>query len=807
VKFSKSLCRTCAISTAVFAATISLVAQSFTIQTVAGTDFIGDGGPATSAILSQAEGIAIDAAGNIYIADADECRVRKISLDGIIQTIAGTAVCGFSGDAGPATLAQLNQPYGLALDTAGNLYIADLGNARVRKISADGTISTIAGGGTVAAADGVQATTAQLNAPRNAAAGADGSVYISDFGAHQVYRILPNGVLTVAAGSGVAGAFGDGSTATLAGLNAPAGITVDASGTLYIADSGNNCIRRVSQGAISTVFTIPQPTGVALGADGTLYVVAQNYVGTPAEQLSSGFGGALDLALDPANNIYFTTGPLVVRTNSTGALTVIAGSGASRYYGGDGGPATSSRLHAPAGIVLDSSGNWYIADSANNRIRMISPAGLMMTYAGTGDPGSAGDGGPALLAQLNNPRALAIDAQQNLYVADAGNHRVRKIDPAGKIATVLAGLQDPEALVTDAAGNLYIGDAGANRVLKLSAAGALSTVAVTPAPSALAFNSVGSLLIATGSNVVELLSDGSLTTVAGGLGHPSAIAGAPDGRLLVSDSAGHAVWAGTLAGPFRVVAGTGIAGFSGDGGPADKAQLNAPSGIGIDANGTIWVADTGNNRIRTLVPSGDAGAISSVAIVNAASLQPGPIAPNEIVTIFGAGFDPATLKVSLAGQPVKVFYADGGQINALAPATLTPGAAAELDILSGANLVASANVPVTGAAPGLFTTDSGSGQAAAVNQDGELNSADRPAPRGSIILLFATGEGSAEGSITVAIGGLPADVLYGGPAPGFPGLMQINARVPAKLDQTGALPVTLRVGAAGAQSGVTVSVN
>jgi uncharacterized protein (TIGR03437 family) len=393
-----------------------------------------------------------------------------------------------------------------------------------------------------------------------------------------------------------------------------------------------------------------------------------------------------------------------------------------------------------------------------------------------------------------------------LYIADAGNHRVRKIDPSGMISTVLAGFDDPEAVLADATGNLYIADAGAGRVLKMDALGGVSAVAITPAPSALAFSKAGNLLIATGPSILSLQSDGSLRTAADGLGHPNSIAVTEAGQLFVADSAGHAVWAGTLAGPFRIIAGTGVPGFSGDGGPADQARLNSPSGIGVDDTGTIWVADTGNNRIRALLPNGDVGAISSVALVNAASLQPGPIAPNEIVTIFGTGFDPSNLKVSFAGQQATVFYANDGQINALAPVALTSGAAAEIDINSGGNLIATTTVQVTDAAPGLFTSGSGTGQAAAVNQDGSLNSDDRPASRGSIVLLFGTGGGNAESTIEVTIGGLPAHVLYGGPAPGFAGLMQINARVPKNLTQTGAIPVTLSVGAAMAQSGVTIAV-
>jgi uncharacterized protein (TIGR03437 family) len=785
----------------------SLSAQSYTIQTVAGTDFVGDGGAATSAILSQAEGIAVDAMGNIYVADADDCRVRKISLDGTIQTVAGNGTCGFSGDGGPANLAQLNQPYGLALDASGNLYIADLGNARVRKIATGGTITTTAGGGAAPAASGVQAVGAQLNAPCNVAAGADGSLYVSDFGANQVYRVLPNGVLMVAAGSGIAGASGDGSNASLAQLRAPAGIAIDPSGALYIADSGNNSIRRVSQGSISTVFTVPQPTGVALGVDGALYVAALNYVGTPAQLFTAAFGGALDVAVDSAGNVYFTTGPQLLETNAAGTLTVAAGSGASRYYGGDGGPATAARLHAPAGLARDASGNWYIADSANNRIRTISSAGVMLTLAGTGDAGSAGDGGPALLAQLNNPRAVAIDAQQNVYVADAGSHRIRKIDPSGNISTVLAGLEDPESVLTDSASNLWIADAAAGTVLKVSATGVSSTVAVTPSPTALAFNPVGRLLIATGQSIAELKSDGSLATIADGLGHPSAIAVTAAGQVLVADSAGQVIWTGTPDGTFHIIAGTSAAGFSGDGGPANQARLNAPSGLGVDNTGTIWIADSGNNRIRTLTSSGSVGAVTNLAIVNAASMQPGAIAPNEIVTIFGTGFDPTSLTVSFAGQAATVFYANGGQINALVPPNLAPGASVEVDISSDPQSIASLTTPITNAALGLFTTDSGTGPAAAVNQNGKLNSADMPAARGSIVLLFATGGGTAEEAVTVTIGGLPADVLYGGPAPGFPGLMQINARIPEKLARTGAVPVTVAVGAASAQTGVTISVN
>lgn len=184
--------------------------SSYSIETVAGSGWVGDGGPAASAILLQPEGLAADANGNLYIADAADQRVRKVTPGGMIQTVAGTGVRGFAGDGGPATSAQLNSPYGLACDAKGNLYIADLGNARVRKVTPDGTITTIAGGGTPA-----------LSEPRNLALDGGGNLYISDFTGQRVYRLGTDGTLVTAVGTGVAGFSGDGGPATQAQLSFP----------------------------------------------------------------------------------------------------------------------------------------------------------------------------------------------------------------------------------------------------------------------------------------------------------------------------------------------------------------------------------------------------------------------------------------------------------------------------------------------------------------------------------------------------------------------------------------------------------
>ena len=219
----------------------------YRIHTVVGNTRLGDGGSPLDAILQQPEGIAAGLDGSIYVSEAAGHRVRRI-FKGVISTIAGNGTAGFSGDGGPASESPLSSPYGLATDLYGNLYIADLGNARVRKIALDGTISTVAGGGELPPGgknEGVAATSVALRAPRNVAAAIDGSVYFSDFTRHRVFRVAPDGALTTIAGTGVAGFSGDGGPASAAQLNYPAGLALNFRG-LYIADSQNGVVRRVA---------------------------------------------------------------------------------------------------------------------------------------------------------------------------------------------------------------------------------------------------------------------------------------------------------------------------------------------------------------------------------------------------------------------------------------------------------------------------------------------------------------------------------------------------------------------------------
>jgi trimeric autotransporter adhesin len=784
-------------------------ATTYFIQTIAGGDQVGDGGPATSALLSQAEGVAVDSKGNVYVADADDNRVRVIATNGIIQTFAGTGISGFSGDGGPAASAQLSHPYGLAIDRLDNLYIADLGNARIRVVTPAGTIATFAGGGSIApggSGDGGPATSAQLIAPRNVVAGVDGSIYISDFGANSVLSVSPAGTITTAAGNGKAGFSGDGGAAVLAQLNSPAGLAMDPAGLLYIADSGNNRIREVARGIISTLMTVTGPTGLAEDASGNLYIAAVEYFGTQFQALG-GVSSAFDVAVDAAGNPYFTAGAQVNKLTLGGKTTLVAGSGAPFYFGGYGGPATSARLHSPAALAQDAAGNWYIADAGNNRIRRITPAGVIATVAGNGTAGSAGDNGPAVNAELNNPRGLVLDSSGNLYIADAGNNRIRKLSVSGILTTDLAGLNDPEAVAIDGSGNLVVADTGNNRLLRALPGGAATVIATVVAPVSVAFDSSGNLWVASSNSIGEI-AGATLSTIAFSLSAPRALTFDANGNLLLAESGASDIRAIAVSGAISTLAGIGAAGFSGDGGPATSAALEAPAGLAVGASGTIWIADTGNNRIRMLAAQVTlASAPSAITVVNAATLAQGPVAPSEIVTIYGSGFAPGQTQLLFDGQPTTVFYSGAQQINALAPATLVPGIPTAIVVASNGATVASGSSSVVGASPGIFTLAGGTGQAAALDQDGSLNSASNPAARGSVVTFFATGQGAGVSAVSLTIGDYPATLYYAGPAPGFVGLMQINAQVPSGFAPAGVLNVVMTVGSATSQTGVSLVVN
>ena len=838
---------------------------SYTIQTIAGSSDAGDGGPALNAAISDAEGVAIDSAGNIFLADANDHRVRKITPDGLISTVAGDGSPGFRGDGGPASASRLRTPYGIAVDAAGNLYIADLGNNRIRKVAADGAISTVPG-------------TDSLLAPRNVVLDTAGSLYISEFNGNRVQHLRTDGVLEIVAGTGVAGFGGDGGSATTALLSSPAGLAFDSAGNLYIADSGNSCIRKVAGGVITTVLgpdvygnsPLNLPTAVAIDGTGDLYIADSGngriqFV-TPFGIQSTVPGAGRDLALDGAGNLYIAGGSYLSELTSALVLQTLAGDG-SYSFRGDGGSAASARLSGPVALALDSAGSVYIADRNNLRIRLVDPTGIISTLAGDGTSGPGN-------TQLNFPAGVAVDDTGAIDIADQNNDRIQQMT-AG-IITTLAGtgtpgfngdglaatatqLLSPGALALAAGHTLYFVDKGNQRVRKLAADGIISTV-IQAAAAGVAADQSGNVYVADVSlhSIERIDAHGQVTILAGtgtagfaGDGGPAASAqlNAPSG--LIVDSQGNLYIADTgnnrirmigSDGTMRTIAGNGAADFDGDGGPALSAAFNMPLGLAVDAAGNLFISDFGNNRVRKLTPAPVASEQTTpLSLVNAASLLGGPIAPGEIVSIFGLGIGPATpmggtldasgtmatevaqTRVLFNGSAAPLFYVQAGQILAQAPYEIAGQSTVDVEVFFQGQSCGKVTVPVAASAPAIFTVSAGTGLAIALNENGSLNSLIEPASRGTTVTLFATGDGienpaAVDGQpaaaplpkpilpVTLTVGGSAAEILFAGAAPGFAGLLQINARVPSGLASTGIVPVVMGIGAATSQTGVTLAV-
>jgi sugar lactone lactonase YvrE len=418
---------------------IRKVTPDGTISTVAGggqSGSGGDGGPATSARLTSPNGVAVDNAGNLYIADTYANRIRKVSPDGKISTVAGNGISGFSGDGSTATSAQLNTPNAVVVDNAGNLFIADTKNSRIRKVTSQGTITTFAGNGSCP--DGIPATSARLNNAAALALDAQGNFYIADSENHRIRKVTPQGIIRTVAGDGTSGYGGDGGPATSAQLNLPSGVAVDNAGNLYIADTRNYRIRKVTpQGTISTV-----------AGDGT----------------SAQFGLIYRVAVDNAGNLYISDSTRIRKVTSQGIISTVAGDG-TYGYGGDGGPATSAQLNSAKGLAVDNAGNLYIADTSNNRVRKVTPQGMISTVAGIGIYGTAGDGGPATSAQLGYPNGVAVDNAGNLYIADTNSSRIREVSPQGTITTITKNSSYYDVALS-ATNDLYM--AGFSEIRKLT---------------------------------------------------------------------------------------------------------------------------------------------------------------------------------------------------------------------------------------------------------------------------------------------------------------------------------------------------
>ena len=603
---------------------IRRVDGSGNITTIAGTGergYSGDGGPAIRARLAGPGGVAVDGAGNVYIADRENHRIRRVDASGIITTVAGNGEIGFSGDGGPAVGAWLHTPGGVAVDGAGNVYIADTENHRIRRVDGSGTITTFAGTGRGYGGDGVPAVAAWLRWPAGVAVDGAGNVYIADTWNHRIRRVDGSGIITTVAGTGEWGSGGDGDPAVAARLNRPRDVAVDASGALYIADTWNHRIRRVDPSGIIT--TVTGTGGWGFDGDGDPAVAAR-------------LNRPRDVAVDASGALYIadTWNHRIRWVDPSGIITTIAGIGESGY-GGDGGPAVAASLWHPRGVAVNTSGNVYIADTWNHRIRRVDAGGTITTIAGTGESGRGGDDGPAVQVQLDRPSDVAVDGEGNLYIADTRNDRIRRVDLSGIITTAVAEVSLPGGVAVDPSGALYIAGTWNHRIRRVDAGGTITTIAGTgergfsgdggPAteavlelPEGVAVGGEGNLYIADTRNhrIRRVDPSGVITTVAGigegndsggagpateaALSRPRGVAADRLGNLYIADTGNHRIRRVDPSGTLSTIAGTGVSGYGGDGGLAVEAQLNQPTGVAVDEAGNVYVADTGNHRIRIL---------------------------------------------------------------------------------------------------------------------------------------------------------------------------------------------------------------
>ncbi|MBL8211388.1 MAG: hypothetical protein JNK87_11780 [Bryobacterales bacterium] len=639
-----------------------LRAQPGTVTTIAGQFPLGDGGPAADAAFYAPGALARDSKGNVYVLETN--RLRRIAPDGVVATYAGTGLdSGPIGDGGPANRANLStRSWGqVAVDANDNLYIADWGNNRIRKITPDGVIMTIAGTGESAfSGDGGPATEARISRPLRLALGHDGSVFFIDGNNYRVRRIRPDGIIETVAGVATQGPTSpEGTLATKAQFEFIQGVAVDAEGRVLVADptrvfaiAGDGTLVLVAGGGTLTMDGIAATeltTGINwIGPDGKGGMWFSDYStirripagGTVETVLGGGRRMGSSLAPGervPARSLLLRVAQPPLWISDEEFLFSDIASHLLYRYGRDGmveryagvsldaganGPSQFARVTAPNEVLTEPDGIIHLMEEL--ALRYIEPAGTVRTrwadrgmlngmaltpsgdlvvshpsndvgltnrqtnavrlIAGANAPAAfSGDGGPAVEARLNGPQGIAVDSAGNVFIADSNNHRIRKVDTDGTITT-FAG--------TGVAG--FAGDRGPATNAQLSF------------PRGIAFAPDGTLYIADTSNrrIRTVGPDGVILTYLEptdffGGGWPNRMAFAPDGSLIVTDTA-HRIHRVSRARAIQVIGGTGVAGFSGDGGPSTAAAFNNPGGVSVDGNGNIYIADKGNNRIRMI---------------------------------------------------------------------------------------------------------------------------------------------------------------------------------------------------------------
>ncbi len=609
--------------------------------------YSGDGGPATKAKLNLPAGLAFDRHGNLYISDRANHRVRKVDRKGIITTVAGNGTGGFSGDGGPATQASLNLPSGIVIDKQDNLYIADRSNNRVRVVNSKGIIKTIAGTGSNGYhGDNMPALKATLDKPFGLALDKDNNLYIADRGNNRIRKVDSSGLISTVAGDGGFYYIGDNGPAYRASIAGPTGVVVDNEGNIIIADRQNNRIRMVDkQGMIRTIMGTGQqdyngdselaretnlhfPFSVALDKNGDLLVIDRSHyrirklimkgrkVTTVAGNGVKQFGGdggpsqgahlefPHGIDVDSKDNVIIADKAhyRIRQISPEGIISTIAGTGI-RGNIGDGGHALKASVYPMRMRLNHKDEIFFISPSGFvSLVRKIDTKGIINEYITTGDAdyqkavlaSGSGASSKSEITVISQFSDVALDKKGNVYLADRINHQIRKLLPNGKIKTIAgtgesnyfgdggpatkAAFRDPAAITLDEAGNLYVADAANNMIRKIDTKGIISTIA---------------------GNGKHMDSGDGGPALQAGLRSIDSLVFNPAGELHIVETNTHHIRKIKKDGTIVTVAGRpGIQGNFGDGGPATKAMLKQPADIAFDSKGNMYITDMGNNSIR-----------------------------------------------------------------------------------------------------------------------------------------------------------------------------------------------------------------
>jgi hypothetical protein len=672
----------------------SLHSETYTFTTMAGIggkkgDLDGAGGGIGFPLFNSPTGLVINKAGNLYVTDSGNQLIREVTPAGAVTTLSGTVGQAGALD-GTGIGASFNSPQGPAMDSAGNLYVADFSSATIRKITTAGVVTTIAGTALSTGTIDGTGVAARFLKPSSVAVDSSGNLYVTDSGNHTIRKITSAGVVTTFAGKAGTPGILDTATGVTALFNNPRSVVVDSSGTLYVADSNSNTIRKItSAGSVSTLAGKADtfgstdgvgsaarfnfPTSLALDASGNLYVadglnrvIRKVVVSTGAVTTLAGsvgvvgkadgtgtaatFSNPVGIAVDSSGNVYVAdyTNQLIRKVTSAGVVTTIAGvAGMPGALDGQGYNSTPALFSSPVGAAVDGSGNVYIADSGNNAIRKVKSSGEVSTFAGSsGSVGWAGGNGTS--ASFNTPGGIALDPTTgDFFVADTVNHLIRKVTKTGEVSifagtAAVAGSADglgtaasfnlPSAVAVDNVGNVYVADYDNNTIRKITPAGQVSTfagaagiqgsadgVGTTAArfnhPRGVAVDSGGNVYVADFGNhtIRKIGTDSTVLTWAGTTGSAGSADGSLNigrfngptgvafdkstGTLLVTDSNNSTIRQVTVAGAISTIGG--VAGTASNvDGAGTAARFDHPTGLAVDAAGNLYIADTRNHTIR-----------------------------------------------------------------------------------------------------------------------------------------------------------------------------------------------------------------